>query len=139
MSLKDELGNFRPGNSVAPVEAFGRTVYVRRLTVGERGHYVAGTQEHTFAEDDTASLNIRLERTTSWLVTLALCDENGARIFGGDHRNPAAFAGAVAAVEALDYDECEKVHDAACRLNGMGKYSREALERAEKNSAKTPS
>ena len=95
------------------VEAFGGEVCVRALTGAERDAFEAGcvVQRGKKTERNMANLRARL-------VVLALCDEDGKRIFADSDAE---------AVGKLNASDLDKVFGVASRLSGLTEKDQEEL------------
>lgn len=105
------------------VPEWGGEVCLKSITAAERGQIEAAAARfrESRGKDETFARTFTLK-----IVSMALCDENGNRLF--DDGDFAELAKKNAAVIA-------KLAETAQRLSGFGK---EDLEELEKNSAETP-
>jgi len=121
MSLtRDEIlrANDLPAPKAVPVPEWGGEVYVRMLTVGERGEW----ETEAFDESGKPKLDAR----TMSLKTLVrmLCNENGIPVFQESD---------IKALSGKNPDVVERVTMEAVRFNGLDFGS---AETSEKNSRK---
>lgn len=104
------------------VPEFGGTAYVRGLTSGERDHYEAQVMQRRGKE-----LVPNLTNARAKLVVLALCDENGERLFGDRD---------ISALGKLPAKGVQRIFDKARDLAGL---SEEDVDELEGNSDPDPS
>lgn len=130
-SLRDEILSWRPARAVEPVEAFGRTVYVRVLTGAERDQFEQSKYQVTLhvGKKKAGEARPNLRNIRARFAVLVLADEKGGRLFEDEDAEALGAAPGLA-------PELDRVWEAGMRLNGMADG---AVEDAEGNSATTPS
>lgn len=75
MGLREEILAFED-NTIEPVQAFGRTVYVRSISGEERDRFEASNQVRKGGKIVPNPVHIRAR-----FCALVMCDEHGKRLF----------------------------------------------------------
>jgi predicted aspartyl protease len=104
MTLKEQILSAKRKIESVPENELGLTVFLRRMTGGERDIYIDAIEKGT---------------VTGYLIlALTLCDENGARLF----ENPDEL-------KALDHTVIDRLALKAMEINGFTRAAREAVEK----------